>query len=64
MPVYDMTCDACGHAFDVEQGMNDPLPKKCPQCGKMKLRRAFSKPPAFHTAYSPMHPRVNRGRGY
>lgn len=39
MPTYDYECDACGHAFELYQGINDPKQKKCPNCGKLKLRR-------------------------
>jgi putative FmdB family regulatory protein len=41
MPTYDYECDACGHEFELFQGINDPLQRKCPQCGKLKLRRLF-----------------------
>ncbi len=41
MPTYDYECDACGHEMEVFQGINDPLKKKCPECGKSKLRRLF-----------------------
>lgn len=30
-------CDDCGYSFEVQQNMNEPLKKKCPRCGKMKL---------------------------
>lgn len=39
MPTYDYHCDACEHEFEHFQGINDPLLKKCPECGKPKLRR-------------------------
>ncbi len=41
MPTYDYECDACGHKFELFQGINDPIQKKCPQCKKLKLRRLF-----------------------
>ena len=41
MPTYDYECDACGHTFELFQGINDSLKKKCPDCGKPKLRRLF-----------------------
>ena len=41
MPTYDYECDACGHAFEIFQGINDPVKKKCPECSKLKLRRLF-----------------------
>ena len=39
MPTYDYECDACGHTFEKFQSMSAPLIKKCPQCGKQKVRR-------------------------
>ena len=41
MPTYDYECDACDHRFDAFQAMSDDPLKKCPQCGKKKLRRLF-----------------------
>lgn len=41
MPTYDYQCDACGHEFELFQGINDPHQRKCPECGKLKLRRLF-----------------------
>ncbi|MFN3190432.1 MAG: FmdB family zinc ribbon protein [Aureliella sp.] len=39
MPTYDYECDACGHTLEIYQGINDPKKRKCPECGKLKLRR-------------------------
>lgn len=41
MPTYEYKCDACGHEFDEFQSMKDEPLKKCPKCGKNKLRRLF-----------------------
>jgi len=41
MPTYEYHCDACEHNFDEFQSINDPPLKKCPKCGKLKLRRIF-----------------------
>lgn len=41
MPTYDYECDACQHSFELFQGINDPVKRKCPECGKNKLRRLF-----------------------
>lgn len=41
MPTYDYECDACEHAFELFQQMSDPVKRKCPECGKLKLRRLF-----------------------
>ncbi len=41
MPTYDYECDACGHTFELFQSISEPVKKKCPACGKQKLRRLF-----------------------
>jgi putative FmdB family regulatory protein len=41
MPTYEYICDACGHTFDEFQSITEKPLKKCPQCGKPKLRRGF-----------------------
>lgn len=39
MPTYDYKCDACGHAFEEFQSIKaDPI-RKCPKCGKNKVKR-------------------------
>ena len=39
MPTYDYVCDACKNEFEQYQSITaDPL-RKCPKCGKNKLRR-------------------------
>ena len=39
MPTYDYKCSACGHAFEQFQSITaDPI-KRCPQCGKAKVKR-------------------------
>jgi len=41
MPTYEYQCDGCQHNFDDFQGINDKPLRKCPKCGKSKLRRVF-----------------------
>lgn len=41
MPTYDYQCDACDHEFELFQSINDQIKRKCPECGRMKLRRLF-----------------------
>jgi putative FmdB family regulatory protein len=41
MPTYEYHCDACEHNFDEFQSMMEEPLKKCPKCGKKKLRRLF-----------------------
>lgn len=39
MPTYEYVCDACGHAFELFQGIKEPVKRKCPKCSALKLRR-------------------------
>ncbi|MBN1911602.1 MAG: zinc ribbon domain-containing protein [Pirellulales bacterium] len=39
MPTYDYVCDACNHSFEIFHSITEEPRKKCPECGKMKLRR-------------------------
>ncbi len=66
MPTYDYRCSACGAEWEEFHKIGDPGPQKCAKkCGtKRKPRKMITSPPAFHSHYSPMHPRANRGRGY
>jgi putative FmdB family regulatory protein len=41
MPTYDYVCDACDHKFELLQSIKEEPKKKCPECGKSKLRRLF-----------------------
>ena len=41
MPTYDYECDACSHSFELFQTITESHKKKCPACGKRKLRRLF-----------------------
>jgi putative FmdB family regulatory protein len=39
MPTYDYECQACKHRFELFQSIKaDPI-KKCPECGKLKVKR-------------------------
>ncbi|HZZ29430.1 MAG TPA: zinc ribbon domain-containing protein [Pirellulales bacterium] len=39
MPTYDYVCDACHHEFEEFQSITASRLRKCPKCGKKKLRR-------------------------
>ena len=41
MPIYTYRCDNCGVQFDRQQHFDDSTLKKCPECGKLKLRKIF-----------------------
>src|SRR3954464_9483261 len=42
MPTYEYQCDACGERFEKFQSITAPAIKKCPKCGKNKVRRLIS----------------------
>ena len=39
MPTYEYQCDACGHTFEQFQSIKAEPIKKCPSCGKKKVKR-------------------------
>jgi putative FmdB family regulatory protein len=39
MPTYDYLCGTCGHKFEQFQSITAGSLKKCPKCGKLKLKR-------------------------
>ncbi len=39
MPTYDYVCDACSHEFELFQSITAGVKRKCPECGRLKLRR-------------------------
>jgi putative FmdB family regulatory protein len=39
MPTYDYVCEGCQHEFELFQSMKDEPKRKCPECGRQKLRR-------------------------
>lgn len=41
MPTYEYECEACLHRFEKFQSMNDKPIRKCPVCGKNKVRRVI-----------------------
>ena len=44
MPIYEYRCAECGHELDVLQKISDSPLRKCPECGKSKLKRLVSAP--------------------
>jgi putative FmdB family regulatory protein len=39
MPTYEYECNACGHAFERFQSITAAPVKRCPECGKAKVKR-------------------------
>jgi putative FmdB family regulatory protein len=40
LPIYEYSCNSCGHKFDTLQKMTDPSPP-CPKCGE-EVRKLVS----------------------
>ena len=66
MPVYTYRCGNCGVQFERKQGFDDPLLRKCPECGEKSLHKLFTpvgihfKGPGF---YSTDHGSGSRSNG-
>ncbi len=39
MPTYDYLCASCNHTFEKFESMSANPSKKCPECGKIQLKR-------------------------
>ena len=39
MPTYDYECNACNHTFELFQSITASHIRKCPECGKLKIKR-------------------------
>ncbi len=39
MPTYDYRCEACQHRFEQFQSITAKRLRKCPECGRLKLKR-------------------------
>lgn len=47
MPIYEYQCQACGERHDALQKFSEGALRKCPACGKLKLKKLVSAA-AFH----------------
>jgi putative FmdB family regulatory protein len=44
MPIYEYRCSSCSHELEALQKVSDAALRKCPECGKLTLRRLISAP--------------------
>jgi putative FmdB family regulatory protein len=44
MPIYEYRCGSCSHELEALQKVSDSPLRKCPECGKLTLRRLISAP--------------------
>ncbi len=43
MPIYEFMCEGCEHEWeDLISSWKSPLPEKCPECGKKKVKKLIS----------------------
>lgn len=61
MPIYEFRCGECDKVSEFMLNVGESK-RKCPECGKNKLKRIISQI-NHHDTYSPMHPRRGRGHG-
>ncbi len=47
MPIYEYECNSCGEEHELIQNITAKPLRKCPACGRLKLRRKISRS-AFH----------------
>ncbi len=64
MPTYEYKCDACGHAFEQFQSMSAAQVKKCPHCGKSKVKRLLGTGAGIIFKGSGFYITDYRGEGY
>ena len=42
MPTYEYECRGCGAEVEIFHGMSEAPKRKCPECGKMRLKKLIS----------------------
>ena len=47
MPTYEYACEACKHRFEQFQPITAKPVRKCPECGKPKVKRLISSGAGF-----------------
>ncbi len=64
MPTYEYRCDACGHEFEKFQSIKAGPIRKCPECGKLKVKRLISAGAGFIFKGSGFYITDYRSEGY
>jgi putative FmdB family regulatory protein len=44
MPIYEYSCEECGHEMEAMQKISDKVLTECPACGKPALKKMLSAP--------------------
>lgn len=61
MPLFEYTCQECGHHAEELRSMQAGPPTECKSCGAA-VKQTYGVPTLVVGAYSPAHPRKLRGR--
>jgi len=43
VPIYEYLCEGCGTLTELMQKVDEPAPRKCPECGSRKIARLVSR---------------------
>jgi putative FmdB family regulatory protein len=43
VPIYEYLCEGCGTLTELMQKVDEPGPRKCPECGSRKVARLVSR---------------------
>ncbi len=63
-PTYDYICNGCKHQFEEFQSMTSKPLKKCPKCGKRRLKRLIGTGGAVLFKGSGFYETSNRSKEY
>ena len=63
MILYDLHCNYCDAYFEAWQDRNAKGPFKCPKVRQEESLPHDPQTAAYHSHYSPLHPRAGRGKG-
>ena len=64
MPTYEYQCESCGHEFEQFQSIKAAPIKKCPSCGKNKVKRLLGTGAGFVFKGSGFYITDYRSEGY
>jgi putative FmdB family regulatory protein len=64
MPTYDYACGACGHRFERMHAMSQAPVRRCPKCGKRRVKRQVSSGGGFLFKGTGFYITDYRSKGY
>ena len=64
MPTYEYGCESCKYKFEKFQPITDKAVKKCPKCGKLKVKRLIGSGAGIIFRGSGFYQTDYRSKGY